>query len=249
MARNTRRMALYEAISQSRKKQAGRESRRQKIVRLRSGFLRKRKEGSKSAKTSVFRSGRGRSTRTGAQRLKTRIGLSYMTALLIALGLIVIVLAGIKLGQFINRSGQEAVNPGAVGNSNISGNEGIGTDSTQNRSPSEPVENGRQENDSFVSSSGQNVIVIASYGKEADLIPVQTHFAEQGIATEIRSLGDNYLLVTRQRYGNPNRRDSDGYAALQRIKEIGATYKAPSDYEPFGSRPFQDAYGRKVWWE
>ncbi|MBN1815796.1 MAG: hypothetical protein JW828_00455 [Sedimentisphaerales bacterium] len=248
MARNTGRMALYEAISQSRKKQAGKESQRQKIVRLRSGFLRKRKEGRIAAKKTLLRR-KPNPSAAGVQGIRTKIGLSYVTAVLIALGLIVIVLAGIKLGQLAGRRGPEQGRSGIVGNTDRGGEQDLRTGPYENRRSTEPNEDLQQGNEAFVSSTGQNVIVIASYGREPDLVPVQTHFAEQGIATEVRSLGDNYLLVTRQRYDNPNRRDSNGYAALQKVKEIGAGYKAPSGYERFGSRPFQDAYGRKVWWE
>ena len=95
-------------------------------------------------------------------------------------------------------------------------------------------------------STGDHIIVIVQYGTKKDLEPVVKYFADNGIKTRIEDKGDYYLLTTKNEYQSPQRQGTDGYAVLQRIKEVGKGYKAPSGYEPFGSTPFQDAYGKKV---
>ena len=96
--------------------------------------------------------------------------------------------------------------------------------------------------------TGDNVIVLVEYNSLPDLSPVQAHFAEYGIETEIKLINDRYFLQTKQRYDNLNTPGADGYKALQKIKEIGAKYKgkAPPGYETFAPNYFSDAYGKKV---
>lgn len=96
-----------------------------------------------------------------------------------------------------------------------------------------------------VSVTGSNRIVIQTYPLRAHLEPVKQYFAENGIATEIRKIGDRYFLVTANKYQNPERSGTDGYAAKQKIIELGTKYKAPPMRETFGTRPFYDAYGMK----
>ena len=77
---------------------------------------------------------------------------------------------------------------------------------------------------------------------------MQAHFSEYGIETEIVAERGHYFLQTKERYDNPDKPGTDGYKALQRIKEIGAKYKgkAPPGYETFAPNYFSDAYGKKV---
>lgn len=93
---------------------------------------------------------------------------------------------------------------------------------------------------------GDNVIVIVTYTKQDDLIPVAAYFRQNGIETEVIREGSYYQLVTKERFENPGRSGTDGYRMIQAIKRIGASYKAPSGYERFSSTPFQDAYGKKL---
>jgi hypothetical protein len=93
--------------------------------------------------------------------------------------------------------------------------------------------------------TGNNRIVIQTYAVATHLEPVRKYFAENGIATEIRKIGNTYYLVTEDKYENPERKGTDGYTAKQRIIEIGARYKAPEGYETFGTKPFHDAYGMR----
>ena len=95
---------------------------------------------------------------------------------------------------------------------------------------------------------GENVIVIASYSLASHLEPVKNYFAGFGIETEIIRQDGRYLLITQQRYDNPEKAGTDGYKAKQKIIEIGASYKLPkgSGFESFAPKLFSDAYGMKV---
>ncbi len=87
--------------------------------------------------------------------------------------------------------------------------------------------------------------MIQTYAVRAHLEPVRQYFAENGIETEIRKIGDDYFLVTTDKFDTIERTGTDGYKAKKRIIELGAKYKAPQSYETFGKRPFHDAYGMK----
>ena len=95
---------------------------------------------------------------------------------------------------------------------------------------------------------GNNVIVLVQYDSLPDLAPVQQHFSEHGIETDIVTERGRYFLQTKERYDNPGTPGTDGYKALQKIIEVGAKYKgkAPAGYEPFAPKYFSDAYGKKV---
>jgi hypothetical protein len=106
---------------------------------------------------------------------------------------------------------------------------------------------GPGESPAVPGTGGDNVIVVQGYHAFADLLPARDHFIDNGIQVEIRQAGDSYLLVTIDRYDSFSV-GSAGYAALQRIKEIGALYKgkAPESYETFAPHYFTDAYPKKV---
>lgn len=118
--------------------------------------------------------------------------------------------------------------------------------------PLDDVENdeaiGNQPGKTVSDAGKDHVIVIASYNVAKDLEPVKEYFARNGVKTEIMKQDGSifYLLVTQKRYESPLRRDTDGFYALEKIKNIGAEYDAPKGYEPFGKKPFQDAYGMKI---
>ena len=97
-------------------------------------------------------------------------------------------------------------------------------------------------------STGNNVIILQQFGAREDLRPVQAHFAEYDIETEIVMENGNYFLQTKNKYNNPGKPGTDGYEALQEIIKVGAKYKgkAPPNYETFSPRFFSDAYGKKV---
>ncbi|MHC4322615.1 MAG: hypothetical protein ACYST3_10110, partial [Planctomycetota bacterium] len=110
---------------------------------------------------------------------------------------------------------------------------------TEEPEPAEPV---------IPKSTGNNVIILQQFGAREDLRPVQAHFEEYGIETEIVMENGNYFLRTKNRYDNPRTPGTDGYKALQKIIEVGPKYKgkAPPNYETFAPRFFTDAYGKKV---
>jgi hypothetical protein len=97
--------------------------------------------------------------------------------------------------------------------------------------------------------TANNVIVLVQFGSREDLRPVQAHFADHGIDTEIVQEKGIYFLQTKDRYvNNPGTPGTDGYEALQQIIKVGALYKgkAPPNYETFAPHFFSDAYGKKV---
>ncbi|MBC8470201.1 MAG: hypothetical protein H8D56_12080 [Planctomycetes bacterium] len=110
---------------------------------------------------------------------------------------------------------------------------------TEEPEPAEPV---------APKSTGNNVIVIQQWGAKEDLRPVQAHFDEYGIKTEIVLENGNYFLQTKNKYDNPRTPGTDGYRALQKIIEVGAKYKgqAPPNYVTFAPNFFRDAYGKKA---
>jgi len=254
MGRNTGRMALYEAISKSRQKQARRQG-RQRVVRLRSGwFGRRRQRGSQAEKTSRRRySLRARPAgRWSADRR------AYLLAGTVAVVLVLVVLGGVKLVRLWTTPPAENQPAPAGSGARQTASQGADGSLDGTEAPGRPgllpVEAGGGQADAGVAGrtpptvpAGDNVIVIASYGRQRDLEPVRQHFDKNGIATEIVKRGDRFFLVTRQRFvGNPTASTNAGYAVYRRILDVGATYKAPEGYERFGTRPFQDAYGMKT---
>jgi hypothetical protein len=100
----------------------------------------------------------------------------------------------------------------------------------------------------MVEPMGDHVIVITSHDLSSHLEPVKQYFAGFGIATEIIKKGSRWLLVTQERFDSPEKAGSDGFEMKKKIISIGANYKpsAGSGFEPFGTKPFQDAYGMKL---
>lgn len=95
-------------------------------------------------------------------------------------------------------------------------------------------------------SRGNNRIVIQTVQNSGDLEPVKDFFAQNGIETEIRKIGNWYYLITVEKYDNPDKAGTDGFVAKQRIIELGAKYQSPPGYGSFGKAPFQDAYGMRL---
>ncbi|MDO8302794.1 MAG: hypothetical protein Q7T18_06110 [Sedimentisphaerales bacterium] len=92
------------------------------------------------------------------------------------------------------------------------------------------------------------VIVLAELKNAAsarDMEPAKQYFDENGIATEIKNVRGSYFLVTTEKYDGFSKGTS-GYDVVEKVKQIGAKYKAPAGYGGFGSKPFSDAYGRKM---
>jgi hypothetical protein len=107
-----------------------------------------------------------------------------------------------------------------------------------------------QPNPGVVASNKTNWIVIQQYQVSRDLEPVKEYFAKNGIETKIISRSSRgkqmFFLVTAEKFENTVRPGSDGYQMVQKIRKIGAGYKAPQQYESFATHLFGDAYGEKV---
>lgn len=174
---------------------------------------------------------------------RVEFSIPYPLAIALLMGLVLIVLLAVRLGQ-IGYS-QKTANPGRETPANAQTMAEIITNSTRyipDTTAKIPVNAGRT---TLTESKGDNRIVIQTYRLRAHLEPAKQYFAQFGIETEIRKIGNWYYLVTKNKYENPKRPGTDGYLAIQKIIELGAKYKAPQGYETFGPKPFHDAYGMK----
>jgi hypothetical protein len=113
---------------------------------------------------------------------------------------------------------------------------------------------------------GDHLIVLARSSEEKDFDPVIAYFAEHEIGLIALPLndatrktfaeygfnpsslpgGEGFLLVTKNRYENPNRAGTKGYEVLQKIKELGPLYKPPKGGKSFAPNNFGDAYGMNI---
>jgi len=194
---------------------------------------------------------------------RIEVSLPYQIGIAIGLFVILILLAVFRLGQIdqrsryadVSRTSRAAVESPSVGTP------------SEDAPPERPASPQNAAAGGSAESAGDNWIVIARSELKKDLVPVMEHFNEHGIQTGIvsfeklrghfadfgldgRSLprGDGYFLVTMQTYDNPDRSGTDGYAAKQKIVEVGALYKgrAPQGYESFAPHYFSDAFGMKI---
>lgn len=180
---------------------------------------------------------------------RIEFSIPYQLAVAVFLGLILLVLAVFRLGQFTYLRKQGTVVSDEeirnVGQGNETGREAV---EARKKPGAEKKILPGTEKIGPAKSTGNNVIVLVEYKARADLVPVQEHFAGYGIETEIVLENGRYFLVTKDRYKNPSTAGTDGYKVLQKIKEVGAKYKgkAPEGYETFAPNFFSDAYGKKV---
>jgi hypothetical protein len=95
-----------------------------------------------------------------------------------------------------------------------------------------------------------NWIVLTQYQVSRDLEPVKEYFAKNGIETKVVARSSRgrqmYFLVTADTFESTGRAGSDGYQMIQKIRKVGAGYKAPQNYESFTPHLFGDAYGEKI---
>lgn len=177
---------------------------------------------------------------------RIEISIPYQLAIAILLGLVLLVLIFFRLGQITSLSSQ--TNSAAKTPKNIQ----KVTPKPTVTAPQRPL---AAEKIAPVPASGEktkpaklegnNRIVIQTYQLRADLEPVKQYFAQFGIETEIKKIGNWYYLVTRNKYENPEKPGTNGYFTKQKIIQWGAKYKAPPGYETFGTKPFHDAFGMK----
>lgn len=177
---------------------------------------------------------------------RIEFSIPYQLAIAFILALVLLVLAAFRLGQFsyINKQG-------VTSNPSVKAPPKPQVPSAVDRKQTPPVSKDISPNTTAPPSTAgasKNVIVLVEYKARADLVPVQAHFAEFGIETEIVTAGGRYLLITKNKYDNPSTPGTDGYAVRQKIIEVGVKYKgkAPEGYETFAPNFFKDAYGKKV---
>lgn len=180
---------------------------------------------------------------------RIEFSMPYQIAVVLLLGFIFVIIAAYRLGQSSYPAEQkpqaaqsEPVQRETEGEklveqatSDIMRSLAPAEDTTAETEVAEPVE-----------PTGNNVIVLAQYNSLPDLAAVQTYFDKFDIELEIVPESGSYFLQTKQKYDNPSKPGTDGYKALQKIKEVGKGYKAPEGYETFAPHYFSDAYGKKV---
>jgi hypothetical protein len=178
---------------------------------------------------------------------RIEISMSYPLVIALLLGFVLLVLVVFRLGQFTYAGkGEIADLSGEMSMREVAG----GSTAGQTQTPEQLGEASLDipasaEKVRSVRPKGNNRIVIQTYQVRADLEPVKQYFANFGIETEIRKIDDWYYLVTKNKYENPERPGTDGYLVEQKIIELGAKYEAPQGYETFGTKPFHDAYGKR----
>jgi len=256
MARKRGKKALYEVMSKARNKPGyGRtleKMRPKKSAEKKDEPIKDKKsaEDANIYKASARWSKKPRVVQFNVGRIE--FSLPYQLAVALLLGLILLVLAAYQLGQFSYSTKQRATVPDneikGIGQENF-----IEQDAAGITEPTAPVEDDilrktEETGPVTAKSTGNNVIVLTQYEARADLLPVQSHFLEYDIATEIVVENGRYYLQTQNRYDNPGKPGTDGYKARQKIIEVGAKYKgkAPPGYETFAPNYFSDAYGKKV---
>jgi hypothetical protein len=242
MARNRNKMSLYEVIGQSRSKSSF-----GKTLKKFTPEKTDRDEPT-TAKTAIPSSGRAmhwprkpKIVQFNAGRIE--ISLPYPLAIAVLLGVVLLVLVALWIGEIGYLSRGRITN--SAGKVLTGWRKAVvdGVAGTGEKSDEIPPDTG---GDGTEVSTGNNRIVIQTYDKRADLELVQYYFAEGGIETEIRKIGNTFYLVTVNKYEkDPKIAGTDGYAALQRIIKWGARYKAPKGFESFAHNLFSDAYGKR----
>lgn len=236
MARNRKKMSLYEVIRRTQLKPSVDKSSDQS----------QQVEADKDKPSAMSLTGwprRPRIVQFNAGRIE--FSLPYQIAIAILLGIVLMILLVYRLGQ----ASERATTKLAEKTPNSIRHEAEPTIAEPVRTTDVAEKSTPAASSPVVKAvpmfKGNNRIVITQYPQRTDLVPVQKYFAQKGIETEIVKIDDAYFLRTVDKYETPGRFGTDGYYARQRIIECGAEYKAPQGYETFGSKPFQDAYGRR----
>jgi hypothetical protein len=267
MARKRGKKALYEVMSKARNKPGyGRtleKMRPKKPVSKKEKLITNKKTegdaGTSKASAKWWRKPRVVQFNVG----RIEFSMPYQLGVALVLGSVLLILAAFRLGQFYNPSDRtpsesiENINESAkapIQKRPVEKEEVLKIieppPPTEEKEESALLKNEEPEPAKPVTpkSTGNNVIVLVQFGSREDLRPVQAHFAEHGIETEIVMEKGSYFLQTKNRYDNPGKSGTDGNRALQEIIRVGAKYKgkAPPNYETFAPHFFSDAYGKKV---
>ena len=226
MARETKRMALYEAIRKGQSKRPG----AGKIVGLRSSQPRRSRWAGRK-KTSnlpqrVDAPGSGEPQLRRSESFFSRrldFSMSYLVAGLLFVALLVVIVGAVRLGQiypdrtlpFLSSEPPEPTREdqkhdiretlfGGKGDETTENDSGDGSTITDKDTEvvEVPVAPVKLVETKVVPAApqGNNVIVIQAYFKSRDLVPVQEHFAGHGVETEIIERRSFSFLVTKVRY-------------------------------------------------
>ena len=200
------------------------------------------KPSSHIREAAASKPGAGWSTRPKAVRLypdRIELCFSWQVAIISSLAIVTMLMVFFRLGQMYSLKKAEAKKPSqSIAVENI-----MPQAKPQSANADKPAPVPK-----MVEPMGDNIIVIASHPLSSHLEPVKQYFAGFGITTEIIKRDARWLLVTRERFDSVEKPGSDGFEMRKKIIAIGANYKPPasSGFEPFGPKPFQDAYGMKV---
>ncbi len=257
MARENRRMALYEAIRKGQSKRRGRE----KTARFRPFASARRRTARKKKDIAFYQrleagsdSGKTKAAALWSRRLN--LSLSYPVAGFLVVAVAALVIAAIRFGQINYDAGWLFFQPVVVSENasdelvdiknliNSTAADGV-NDSETTSTDNEIAQDGKIEETKVIVPQGNNVIVIQEYRSSWDLGPVKKHFEDNGIETEILERRGYFFLVTKARFRGVGP-GADGEPVLKKIVEIGATYNAPPEYESFRPNLFKGAYGRKL---
>jgi hypothetical protein len=249
MTRNRRKKALYEVMSKARvKPEQGKIVEHLRPATDEDAPAIKQKSAAGVPKDAAKWWRKPRIVQLNAGRIE--FSMPYQVAVVLLLVFIFVILAAYRLGQSsYPAEQQQAVQPDTA--MQEMDNEGpverAMSDLSQPSAPPETM-TAKTEVAEPAKPTGNNVIVLVQYDSLPDLAPVQAHFSEHGIETEIVTEKGRYFLQTKQRYDNPATAGTNGYIAKQKIAEVGAKYKgkAPAGYESFAPFYFSDAYGKKV---
>ena len=252
MTRKPKRMALYEVIKKGRNQLTiGRKQGKTRIVAVAKTGPADKQPAEITPPSQPQPGAPWGAMRRSAVSNKRLLELSYPVVVVLVLACILAVLVAFRMGQIYGEKNRIL----AYGDKNAGRNEEI---TTKTATPA--LQEIRDEKENIAKTSppapvakttvakpkGDHIIIIATYSQKRDLEPVQKYYEQNGVVTDIENRGGYYFLITKNRYASTKRTGSDGFYALEKIKQIGSGYRAPAGYETFGSRPFQDAYGRKI---
>jgi len=250
MTRNRGKKALYEVMSKARVKP----DRGEVVEQLRpekpveQAPPARQKESADAVKSAAKWWRKPRIVQLNAGRIE--FSMPYQVAVVLVLVFIIVLIAAYRFGESSNPAERQETGQSAPVVQETDGERPVERAMADIPQPSSLPENttATTEVAEPVKPTGNNVIVLVVYDSLPDLAPVQAHFSENGIETEIVTESGRYLLQTKQRYDNPANVGSNGYKAKQKIVEVGAKYKgkAPAGYETFAPNYFSDAYGKKV---
>ncbi len=236
MARNRKKIGLYEVISKTRAKYSS-DKRLQQSPK---------DEGGAAPSTVGAIEGLGRwPTRPKIVQLNAgrfEVSMPYQLVIALLLCLVLLFLVVFRLGQ--NLSGQKTAETVAEVPGNLFDQAAPAALSVKTTDTPKKLEAAVKKAEP-VKSGASNRIVIQTLDVRRDLEPVKEYYARFGIQAKIREIGGVYYLVTSEKYKNPERAGTDGYLAKQKITKVGINYKPPPGYRSFGTKPFQDAYGMK----